>query len=43
MAPANELLQYAEYRPPTAPTLPLRPRDYGTSCWQLYLEKLNGF
>jgi hypothetical protein len=35
-ASANEVLQnFRNARPPTAPTLPLKLRDFGTSQWQL--------
>jgi hypothetical protein len=43
MAPAHELLQFAEYSPADGINAAFEIADYGKSCWQLYSEKLNGF
>jgi hypothetical protein len=44
MAPAHELLQFAECSPADGINAAFeRLRDYGKSCGQFYSEKLDGF
>jgi hypothetical protein len=38
--PANDMLQFLDDCPPTAPTLPLKLRGYGTSRWQLSVKAI---